>query len=42
MTRRQIIKRIDALLDEYGWASTWPESYQEEYERLCAMLYEKR
>lgn len=42
MTRRQIIKSIDALLDEYGWSNTWPVICQEEYERLCELLHGKR
>lgn len=39
MTVTQIDKRITAMLDEYGYASTWPLSYQQEYERLCAAKY---
>lgn len=41
MSRKQITKRIDAMLDDYGWSNTWPTSCQEEYERLCALLYKR-
>ncbi len=41
MTRKQITARIDAMLSEYAWDDTWPASYQEEYERLCVLLYKR-
>jgi len=36
--RRAIRAIIDKMVDEYGYSDTWPESYQQEYERLCALL----
>jgi len=39
VTLKQIDKRITEMLDEYGYANTWPVSYQQEYERLCAAKY---
>lgn len=39
MTLKQIDKRITEMLYEYGYANTWPVSYQQEYERLCAAKY---
>jgi hypothetical protein len=42
MTRQQIEARITAMLDDYAYSDTWPESYQREYEELCARLYPHR
>ena len=35
MTLKQIDKRITEMENEYGWANTWPLSYQQECDKLC-------
>lgn len=39
VTLKQIDKRISEMENEYGYSNTWPLSYQQEYERLCAAKY---
>jgi hypothetical protein len=39
MTKAQAAKRITQMENEYGYANSWPESFQQEYEALCKMLW---
>lgn len=41
MTASQARKRINEMMDEYAYSPTWPVSYQQEYERLCAIIHKK-